>query len=88
MSVSHPETTSRCTARTPEPGRQQASTNAAPPAMTTNPAYDKYRPKPYSQPTSPSSDAWVEAWTEVSEGAPMEKVKAPATGWLSADTTW
>jgi hypothetical protein len=24
--------------------------------------------------------------TEVEEGAPMEKVKAPETGWLSAET--
>ncbi len=88
VSASHPETTSRCTARTPEPRCQQARTKAAPPTMTTNPAYATYRPKPYNRPTGPSSAAWAVTGTEVSEGAPMEKVKAPATGWLSADTTW
>lgn len=44
--ASHPETTSRCSARTPEPRCQQASTKAAPPTMTMKPAYETYRPKP------------------------------------------
>src|SRR5690606_4518456 len=88
VSASHPETTSRCTARTDDPRPQQASTNAAPPTRTTNPAYARSRPKPYSRPTRPSSGAWPETDTVVSEGAPTEKLKAPATGWLSADTTW
>ncbi|GAA3500193.1 hypothetical protein GCM10019016_072980 [Streptomyces prasinosporus] len=88
VSASHPETISRCTARTPAPRCQQARTKAAPPARTTNPAYDTYRPRPYSRPTGPSPEVRAEAGTEVSEGAPTEKVKAPATGWLSADTTW
>ena len=51
------------------------------------PAYDMYRPKPYSQPTTPPPTSWPTALTDVLEGAPMEKVKAPETGWLSADTT-
>jgi hypothetical protein len=88
VSATHPETTNRCTGRTPAPRRQQASTKAAPPAITMNPAYDTYRPKPYSQPTTPSSADCPETDTDVLEGAPMEKVQAPATGWLSAETTW
>lgn len=39
-----------------------------------NPAYDTYRPKPYSHPTTPSSVDCPETDTDVLEGAPMEKV--------------
>ncbi|MGX1029466.1 hypothetical protein RKD38_004147 [Streptomyces ambofaciens] len=74
VSASQPETTNRCTTRTPEPRGQQASTNAAPPTRTANPAYDTYRPTPYNPPTNPPPAPCAETLTEVSEGAPTEKV--------------
>ncbi|CAM5475303.1 hypothetical protein SALBM311S_11621 [Streptomyces alboniger] len=74
VSASHPETTSRCMARTPEPRCQQLSTKAAPPASTMKPAYDMYRPKPYSQPTTPPPAVPPDTATDVEEGAPTEKV--------------
>lgn len=41
---------------------------------------------PYAMPTGPPPTFWVGRETEVAEGAPTEKVKAPETGWLSAET--
>ncbi len=40
VSATQPETTRRCSARTPAPRCQQARMNAAPPTMTMKPAYD------------------------------------------------
>lgn len=41
VSASHPETTSRCTDRSPVPRCQQASTKAAPPTSRMKPAYER-----------------------------------------------
>lgn len=40
----------------------------------------------YAMPTGPPPAWAVGRATLVAEGAPMEKVKAPETGWLSAET--
>ncbi|CAM5520901.1 hypothetical protein SVIOM342S_06408 [Streptomyces violaceorubidus] len=74
VSASQPETTNRWTTRTPEPRGQQARTKAAPPTRTAKAAYDTYRPTPYRPPTNPPPAPCPETLTEVSEGAPTEKV--------------
>ncbi len=55
--------------------------------MMIMPVYAPNRAAEWKRPTHPASGSRTVVATAVADGSPTEKVKAPATGWLSADST-
>ena len=67
-------------------GHSSASTRTGP-TTRTSPAYPRYLPTGMAVLTTLSTAASVSAWGALADGAPIEKVNPPETGWLSAEMT-
>jgi hypothetical protein len=88
----HATHSSLATARLPNPPGHTAITNAAAPTSTTSPVKSRNRAVANAIPTTrlplpPASRSSATALAAVPVSLPTPKVKAPLTGWESAETT-